>query len=167
MNGKGVFAQRNFEKDEPIIEFRGELLTHEQLPDPYDPADDHYLQIGKNLYLGPSGGIDDMFNHSCDPNSGVKFGDKVILVAIKDIYRGEEILFDYSTTLNDEAWEMDCNCGCRNCRGKIRDFKYLPRKVQQKYLNLGIVPDYISESYVKKYGLADLRVCGAGAMGGM
>lgn len=42
---------------------------------------------------------------------------------------------------------MECNCGSELCRGKVRDFKYLPVAIQQKYLDLGIVPEYI----VKKY----------------
>lgn len=52
--GKAIFANRDFKKGEKIIEFKGKLLTREQLPTPYDKVDDYYVQIGKNLYMGPS-----------------------------------------------------------------------------------------------------------------
>ena len=75
-----------------------------------------------------------------------------MLVAIMDIHEGEEITWDYSTTMNEDDWEMDCVCGSKNCRGRIRDFKYLPENVQQKYINLRIVPKYILENLKRNHG---------------
>ena len=145
--GKAVFANKDFKKGEEIIEFNGKLFTYEQLPIPYDEVEDHYVQIDKNLYMGPSGGVDDFFNHSCNPNSGIKIkGKRVILIAIKDIEKREEITWDYSTTMDEDEWEMECICESKNCRKRIRDFKYLPKKIQQKYIKLGIVPKYILEN---------------------
>lgn len=142
--GKAVFAGRDFKKGEKIIEFKGRLFTYEQLPTPYDEVEDHYVQIDKNLYMGPSGNLDDFFNHSCNPNSGIKIiGKRVFLIAIKNVKKGEEIAFDYSTTMDEDDWELDCVCNNKNCRKKIRDFKYLPREVQQKYIKLEVVPKYI------------------------
>ncbi len=71
-SGKGVFANKNFKKGEKIIEFMGKLFREEELPAPYEKVEDHYLQIDKKLYMGPSGLLDDFFNHSCEPNSGLK-----------------------------------------------------------------------------------------------
>lgn len=144
--GKAVFANRDFRKGEKIIEFKGKLFTYEQLPSPYNKVEDHYIQIDRNLYMGPSNELDDFINHSCNPNSGLKFkGKKVFLIAIKNIKKSEEITWDYSTTIDEDNWEMDCLCGNKNCRKRIRDFKYLPREIQQKYIRLGITPKYISE----------------------
>ena len=149
--GKAVFANRSFKKGETIFEFHGEFFNHQELPRPYSEVEDHYVQIGKDLYMGPSGDIDDFFNHSCNPNSGLKISRrKVFLVAIKNIKIGEEIVWDYSTTMDQGDWEMKCGCGNKGCRGIIRDFKYLPLEVQKKYLNLGIVPKYISDNLKKK-----------------
>ena len=149
-NGLGVFANKDFKKGEKIIDFRGNFYTGEELPTPYDEFEDHYLQIGDNLYMGPSGDIDDFFNHSCDPNSGLKINSKkVFLIAIKDIKKGDEITWDYSTTIDEDDWEMDCNCGSKNCRRRIRDFKYLPKNIQKKYLDLKIVPKYILDKFRK------------------
>jgi len=147
-NGYGVFANKNFSAGEVICEFHGQLYSREALPQPYDSVEDHYVQIGANLYMGPSGEVDDFFNHSCDPNAGLKItATKAVLVAIKDISPGQEITWDYSTTMDEDDWEMNCNCGSNNCRGKIRDFKYLPPEIQQKYLTLDIVPEYIARKY--------------------
>lgn len=151
-NGKGVFANKNFKSGEIIFEFHGKFFTFEELPTPYNEVEDHYVQIGENLYMGPSGGIDDFFNHSCAPNAGLKIDDKkVFLVAITDIKNGDEITWDYSTTMDEDDWEMNCECDSKNCRGRIRDFKYLPPEIQKKYLNLGIVPEYISKNFKKEF----------------
>lgn len=151
-NGKGVFADKNFKKDEIIFEFHGKFFTYEELPTPYNEVEDHYVQIDKNLYMGPSGDIDDFFNHSCNPNAGLKPDDgKVFLIAIKNISSGDEITWDYSTTMDEDDWEMDCKCGSKICRKRIRDFKYLSPDIQKIYLDLGIVPKYISENFQKEF----------------
>ena len=143
-NEKGVFANKSFKKNERIIEFAGKLLKFEQFPEYYTKFEDYCVQIGKNLYLGPSGSIDDFFNHSCSPNSGLIVKDeKAFLIAIKKIKKGEEVTWDYSTTMDEDSWEIDCNCSDESCRKKIRDFKYLPKKIQQKYAKLEIVPEYL------------------------
>lgn len=66
--------------------------------------------------------------------------------ANKNFKAGEEITWDYSTTMDEDKWEMDCVCQSKNCRKRIKDFKYLPKEIQQKYIKLGIVPDYILEN---------------------
>ena len=56
------------------------------------------LQIGVNRYLD----LDEpgrLVNHSCDPNAAIR--EELLLVAIRDIQIGEEIRFDYSTTISD------------------------------------------------------------------
>jgi|GEM_PF-3959402 len=40
-NGYGVVAGRNFAVGEIICEFRGQLYSREELPQPYDSVDDH------------------------------------------------------------------------------------------------------------------------------
>lgn len=142
-NGKGVFAERFIKKGEEIIEFHGQIFKFQDLPNPYDAVEDHYVQIDEGLYMGPSGKEDDLINHSCNPNSGLVIKNaKVALIAINDIRRGEEITWDYSTTMDEDNWEIDCHCGSVNCRDTIRDFKHLPMDVKEKYAELGIVPEY-------------------------
>ena len=64
-----------------------------------------------------SGGLDDLVNHSCAPNLGLfpmvgaGGGDgDLFLVARREIAAGEELSFDYSTSMVDEPWAMDCAC---------------------------------------------------------
>jgi len=149
-NGRGILANRNFESGEKILEFKGQILRREELPVPYSAVEDHYMQIGERLYLGPSGDKDDLINHSCQPNAGVKIRDKrVFLFSIKAIKKGEEITWDYSTTMDEDEWEMNCNCKSENCRRRIRDFNHLPKDLQQNYISLGIVPEFIIKSLQK------------------
>ena len=156
--GKGVFARKSFRKGEDIINFKGKLFTFETLPTPYDKFDDHYVQIGDNLYMGPSGDSDDYFNHSCNPNSGLAInGTKVRLVAIRDISADQEITWDYSTTMDEDEWNLTCACESPNCRKQIFDFKYLPKDIQTVYTNANIVPQYILDN-MKASGTAKKRV---------
>jgi len=142
--GKAVFANRDFGNGEVIIDFKGEPMRKKDLPIIMGSGDDHYLQIGPNKFIGPSGDFDDFFNHSCNPNSGIIFKDgRIFLVSITDIKKGEEIMFDYSTTVDGDKWNMSCKCGSKNCRGIIGDFKFLSEGVKQKYISLGIVPNYL------------------------
>lgn len=142
--GKAVFANTDFKTGEVIIEFKGKLMKRKELPDLLTPEDDRYVQVGNDQYLGPSGDFDDLINHSCNPNSGIRIiKKKVMLLAIKNIKKDEEITWDYSTTMDEDNWELNCLCKSKNCRKRIRDFKYLPKKIQKKYIKLRIVPNYI------------------------
>lgn len=80
-------------------------------------------------------------NHSCNPNSGIVKNS--ILIAIEDIFAGEEICYDYSTTMMENYWTMVCKCGSKDCRGVIKDFHLLPETVKKRYLKLGIVQEFI------------------------
>lgn len=148
--GKGVFAKKNIKKGEMIIEFTGSFSPIDQVPHIEREKKDYYIQVKKNIFLGPSGYIDDYFNHSCSPNAGLLITtDKIYLTAIKNIKINEQITLDYSTTMNGDPLVINCLCGSKNCRGKITDFKYLPLDTQKKYISLGIVPHYNILEYNK------------------
>ena len=138
--GKGIFANRNFKKGETICFLEGKRAgleviqalkkkKREILVDPLQISDDQYIDLNEPyLYI----------NHSCGPNAGIKGENQ--LFALKHIKKGEEIFFDYSTTM-DEG--IDCQCGSKKCRGKIGDFFTLPKSLQNKYIKLGAIPDFI------------------------
>ena len=143
-HGLGVITRRAIGPGEVVIQFEGPLLGRQALPKPYTPDNDYFLQIGPDKFLGPSGGLDDFINHSCDPNTGLQFDmDSIWLVAIKEIPADAEITFDYSTTMQSFGFEMACSCGANCCRQKVRDFADIPIEIQQKYISMGVVPDYI------------------------
>jgi len=64
-------------------------------------------------------------------------------MAIRNIKEGEELSFDYSTTMDEDGWEMDCLCGDPACRNKVRDFRHLTPSLQDRYISLGVVMPYI------------------------
>lgn len=142
--GNSVFAMRPFHQGERILDFSGPLLERSAIPKNIVlPEDDRYIQVGIDLFIGPSGKIDDMINHSCEPNSAVLIKNKSAqLFSIREIREGEEITYDYSLQMNDEPWTMKCQCGSKNCRRLIREYKFLPQSLKNFYLNLGFVPEY-------------------------
>ncbi|MCS7183958.1 MAG: SET domain-containing protein-lysine N-methyltransferase [Patescibacteria group bacterium] len=160
INGLGIFAKKNFKKDECILEFIGEIITKYEFDKIKNKKlkklmDDYSLQIGKNIFLIGTGNnkkeYGDFINHSCDPNSYVYInGNQILLLALRNIKRGEEITYDYSTTMYRDSWSIKCNCQSKNCRGYIKEFKYLPKDIKIKYYKLGILPDYIIKIFFKK-----------------
>jgi len=139
LHGQGVFAEQAIPCGARIMDFTGPFLRHCQTT-PQTLA----VQVGPDLYLGASGGPDDHVNHSCEPNAGLVIGpDAVQLIAIRDIAASEEICFDYSTTMDEDDWQMICQCGAPGCRRIIRDGKHLPQEVWDRYLAMGIIPGYV------------------------
>jgi hypothetical protein len=139
--GLGLFAAQNFCPGQAILVFAGTVLTHDQVLS-LGEAQAYALQIGPNAYLdtSPPGRFT---NHSCDPNAGIV--DDRVLTTLRPIAVGEEIRFDYSTTMSEDHWTMDCRCGEPFCRGVILDFHHLPPVTQDRYLQLGIVQRFIVE----------------------
>ncbi len=148
--GKGLFAKRKINAGEEILIFEGSAVTSKQAErldlEKYGKSMGNALQTGKDryIYLKEPGRI---ANHSCNPNAGIK--DDIKLVAIRDIPKGEEIRWDYSTSMDEDYWTMKCRCGEKNCRRVIKDFKYLPRDLRGRYLRLGIVQSFIVKQYSK------------------
>lgn len=136
---RGVFASKHFRPGEEVLHFDGPRIGLAQAL-AKGPAHCNPLQLGIGLYIDltePSVYL----NHSCDPNAGVMRD--TALVAVRNIRPGEEIRFDYSTTMGDGTWEMDCRCGAANCRGIVRDFEHLPAPLRHQFLQRGIVSSYL------------------------
>jgi SET domain-containing protein len=113
--GRGVFARQPIAAGQRILALGGRLLMTDQLTD-----DLLALQVGDDLWLCSDGSLlDDMINHSCDPNAGFVGGEPV-LFALRDIAAGEEIGWDYSTSIAEAGWSMDCRCGSTRCRDVVR-----------------------------------------------
>jgi len=138
-HGRGVFATQAFRPGQPILVLAGPVLDHAGvLALGGDRA--YALQIGPDQYLDtmPPGRY---ANHSCDPNAGI-MNDRM-LIALRPIETGEEIRFDYSTTMSEDHWTMECRCGQPTCRRVILDFHHLAPITQNRYLQLGIVQRFI------------------------
>ena len=75
-------------------------------------------------------------NHSCDPNSNshlINDNDPLHYkcVALKDIQTGEELNCNYNSFVFTMEG-FDCNCGAKNCYGKIEGFKNLTVQQQRE-----------------------------------
>jgi len=142
--GKGVFAMVQLPANLPILEFGGDFFTKNTLK--HGP--ELFLQVGPDLYLGPSGQVDDYVNHSCEPNcSLIIVGNRAILYSLYVIPEGREITFDYSTSSTDKLsdWAMPCKCGKVNCRKVISGYQYLDNNIKKMYFDKDMLPLFIRE----------------------
>lgn len=105
-------------------------------------SESYPIQISLTEYISPSSDtIWQFINHSCDPNCGIC--DNLQLIALKDIKKGTELFFDYSTTMLEDYWSMKCECGSEICRKVISDFDKIPFETQEKYIQLKVVQSFI------------------------
>lgn len=147
--GRAVFARQEIAEGELICKFDGPLFHTKELPARRKNAHDYFLQVGDFVFLGKSKSIDDYMNHSCEPNCGLIFlGNSIYLKALRDISSGEEITYDYSTTMWKTEGSMACRCGSSKCRKVVQDFNLLPEEVRVEYMDRDIVPPFIRLNYV-------------------
>jgi hypothetical protein len=138
--GKGVFAYRPIRKGEIILVFGGALIDFAETKR-RGPRECMAIQIGPNQYIDtqPPGVF---ANHSCAPNAGIQ-NDRDLL-ALRDIPKGEEIRYDYSTTMDEKSFTMACRCGAPGCRQVVADFAELPAGIREYYLAHGLVMSFIA-----------------------
>ena len=130
---------RPFASGQPILRFTGPRIGLAQAVAKGDTSGNP-LQVGLAEYidLEPPGVF---INHSCDPNAGV--ADDAVVVALRPIAAGEEVRFDYSTSMWEGLWTMPCRCGAAGCRGVVTDFPLLAVELRTRYLSLGVVQRFI------------------------
>ncbi len=160
ISGKGIVTQTAIQKGETVFVLSGERCTFEQIvakveegsEEPSDP-----LGIGEEVYLDLEE-FSRTFNHSCEPNTYVRGESE--LVALRDIMPGEEITYDYSTTMHDNVekwksrgcpvWSAACNCRSASCRKIIDQFVRLPKKSRNFYIDHSYLPDYMLNIFQRK-----------------
>ena len=142
--GKGVFAGEVVAKGAVVRAMSGQKLSWakaEPLIASGKVTVDDIYQVGENVFFV----LDEearLFNHSCEPNAGVAKGNQ--LVALRDIKKGEEVTFDYSTTVCTHCeWAMHCACGSSLCRGVVGNAQTIPKKQLKIYVVLGVLPTFI------------------------
>lgn len=150
INGIGVFATKKIKKNELITAWGGAVLTAKQVLH-FSKKNSHMMThpitIYSGLYLIPFrfSRLEkaDRFNHSCNPNAGVK--GQMLLIARRNISSGEEICFDYETT---EQGKVDglpfrCHCGSKTCREVITGKAWKQKNFRKK--NKGFFSWYIEQ----------------------
>ncbi len=115
IQGKGVFATRNFKKGETVIKWDISYPLTKKEFESLSQTQKQYVTYTKRKYLlmqAPAKYI----NHSCEPNTTSKnFCD----VAARNIKKGEEITTNY---LEDapKGFSMQCHCGSKKCKKVIK-----------------------------------------------
>ena len=66
-----------------------------------------------------------------------------MLVAIRPIAPGDEISWDYSTTLAESNWHMICQCRSDDCRRVIGNFETLTPERQEWFRARNLVAPYL------------------------
>ncbi|XP_036410988.1 histone-lysine N-methyltransferase 2B-like isoform X2 [Megalops cyprinoides] len=128
IHGRGLFCKRNIDAGEMVIEYSG-IVIRAVLT---DKREKYYDSKGIGCYMFR---IDDFdvvdatmhgnaarfINHSCEPNCYSRVihveGQKhIVIFALRKIYRGEELTYDYKFPIEDDSSKLSCNCGARRCR---------------------------------------------------
>ncbi|XP_071239083.1 histone-lysine N-methyltransferase 2B-like isoform X1 [Salvelinus alpinus] len=128
IHGRGLFCKRNIDAQEMVIEYAG-IVIRSVLT---DKREKYYDGKGIGCYMFR---IDDFdvvdatmhgnaarfINHSCEPNCysrviNVEGQKHIVIFALRKIYRGEELTYDYKFPIEDPASKLNCNCGARKCR---------------------------------------------------
>ncbi len=142
--GRGVFAKRLIRKGTVITAMSGTERTWEEVErlikigkvrvdDPFQIAEDDFVLLDH---------VPRLFNHSCEPNAGINRARS--LVALRNIRAGEEICYDYSTTVcTHSTWTLRCKCESRVCRKKIGNVLTIPRVLRVRYQRTGVLPRFI------------------------
>lgn len=145
----GVFTKIQIPANMPLFEFRGTLYKKANMPQPESPA---LLQVGHDLFIGPSGDIDDYINHSCNPNCYLQIvGNRAIVYSLHVIQPDTELTFDYSTSSTDDlsSWKMECLCGSHKCRKIISGLKYVDEKIIKEYKEKDMIPTFLNNKIFK------------------
>jgi hypothetical protein len=96
------------------------------------------VQVGDDLWIvSPGDAIDDAINHSCEPNIGFVTGEPVFH-ALREIAPGEELTWDYSTSLMYRRWRLECCCRSPLCRGIVQPFPLLGQLQQARLLPISL-----------------------------
>ena len=139
IHGSGVFATETIRKGEPIVEYKGKLITHAEADALHhgdiDTGHTFLFTLNEKWIIDANrkGNIAMWINHSCEPNaiafvhehkSGKLKKDKVIIEALRKILPGEEITYDYGFEFDVpytkkllKIWA--CRCGAPACTGTM------------------------------------------------
>ena len=147
--GKGVFASEDIKKGAIVYVLNGPTMS----PDDFarmvnsdkENIDDP-LQVGRRTYIDLDK-ISRIFNHSCDPTTGIR--NRSDMFALRDIRKGEELTYDYSSVIAPTEWKMKCKCGYKHCRKVLGDIQSLPKERLIYYKKNGALQRYM-KSIVKE-----------------
>ncbi|XP_072548211.1 histone-lysine N-methyltransferase 2A [Salminus brasiliensis] len=128
IHGRGLFCKRNIDAGEMVIEYSGNVIRSVLT----DKREKYYDGKGIGCYMFR---IDDyevvdatmhgnaarFINHSCEPNCysrvvNIDGQKRIVIFAMRRIYRGEELTYDYKFPIEEPGNKLPCNCGAKKCR---------------------------------------------------
>jgi hypothetical protein len=154
--GQGIFTTKDIKKNETLIVMGGYIFDIDDENHLNKFNEDKPIEISEEFSICPlkKSDMDLMpqhyINHSCSPNSGFK--GQLFIVAMRNIKKGEEILYDYAMIIasnpkSKSYFKMKCLCGSKNCRGTIDEEGWKLPTLQKKYK--GYFQWYIEEKIKK------------------
>ncbi|XP_037837713.1 histone-lysine N-methyltransferase 2C isoform X3 [Kryptolebias marmoratus] len=128
IQGLGLFAARDIEKQTMVIEYNGTVLRNEVAI----RKEKVYRSQNRAVFMfridsehvvdaTQSGGIARYINHSCAPNCVAEVvtferGYKIIISCIRRVEKGEELCFDYQFDTVEGQPKIACHCRAPECR---------------------------------------------------
>jgi uncharacterized protein len=119
-SGLGLFAMEEVKKGDFVIEYKGKKITTKEA----DTLGTKYLfEISKKWTVDGSnkkyGNEARYINHSCKPNCEAEIDkyDHILIYAIKNIKKGDELNYDYGEEYFDEFIKPS-GCRCDGCDKK-------------------------------------------------
>ncbi|XP_038573922.1 histone-lysine N-methyltransferase 2C isoform X6 [Micropterus salmoides] len=128
IQGLGLFAAKDIEKQTMMIEYNGTILRNEVAI----RKEKIYRSQNREVFMfridsehvvdaTRTGGLARYINHSCAPNCVAEVvtferGYKIIISCIRRIDKGEELCFDYQFDTVEGHHKIACHCGAPECR---------------------------------------------------
>jgi len=138
--GQGLFASAPIPPRTVVATYRGSARWIWDIPEKQWP---YTFQVGYDRYVLPSRKSRGRYvNHSCEPNCVVSGRS---IVTQKQVARGEELTFDYSSDVDWAGFRMKCACSSPRCRKVVRAYRFLPKRLKMRYG--ANVADYIRRKY--------------------
>ena len=126
VHGRGVYTMQFIPKGRRIIEYTGERVSWEAVPDDKSPHTFNFGLENGDVINPEIGGNDARWiNHSCNPNcEAIEEDDRIFIHAMRNIQAGEELLYDYRLEIDEPITDaakrkFACHCGASNCRGTM------------------------------------------------
>lgn len=126
IHNMGAYAVKDIRKGTRIIEYIGQAITKKKATQELQDGNGYVFTINKHFDIDGSVRWNPAryINHGCDANAESDIiDDRVWIIAMRKIKKGEEVLYNYNYDLED-AFDNPCNCGFEKCVGYMVGDEY-------------------------------------------